>query len=280
MLKGQGAMVRLARQELPAAIADRWIGLLRPGYLLRAAGDDDPVVGQLGGIPVLPDSLAWPQSNRYGPLSFVAEIDCGQLPSGSLSLPRTGTLLFFAHSDLPTVRGMPENSAVARVLYVPGRAPVTERDPPDGTHTYDLVELTGELRSTGPALDSPVFRDAVADLGVEDRAFLDDWQAPEPFERGLWDLTPQPHHQIGGYAVPVQDAVELDVAHAQLGGKVPYTDLTVHRDALRWTLLAQFGSDQWAKMMWGDCGTLYWLIRPGDLAARKFEAASFTWQCT
>lgn len=78
----------------------------------------------------------------------------------------------------------------------------------------------------------------------------------------------------------MQDAVELDVAHAQLGGDVPYSDPAVRREALRWMLLAQFGSEHWARMMWGDSGTLYWLIRPGDLAARKFGATAFTWQCT
>ncbi|MGG7575788.1 DUF1963 domain-containing protein [Streptomyces sirii] len=44
-------------------------------------------------------------------------------------------------------------------------------------------------------------------------------------------------------------------------------------------LLAQFDSDDDADMMWGDCGALYWLIRPEDLADRRFDRAMFTWQC-
>jgi uncharacterized protein YwqG len=31
-------------------------------------------------------------------------------------------------------------------------------------------------------------------------------------------------------------------------------------------------------MEWGDTGRLYWLIRREDLAARRFERATFTWQ--
>jgi len=31
-------------------------------------------------------------------------------------------------------------------------------------------------------------------------------------------------------------------------------------------------------MMWGCVGTLYWMIRPEDLAARRFDMALFTWQ--
>lgn len=280
MPKGQAALARLARKELPAPIADRWIGLLRPSYRLRVAGDDEPIVGHLGGVPVLPSSLAWPRSDRYGPLSFVAEIDCGRLPSDALSLPGTGTLSFFVRDDLPTVRGEPGNRAVARVVYVPSETPVTERDPPTGADSYDLVELTGELRATGPAWDSAVFRDAIADLRDQD-AFMNDWSIGDAFRQALWKLSPgPPDHRLGGHAHPIQNAVEQDVARTQLGGEVPYTDPALHREALRWNLLAQFDSDQSARMMWGDSGTLYWLTRPADLAARRFERASFTWQCT
>lgn len=33
-------------------------------------------------------------------------------------------------------------------------------------------------------------------------------------------------------------------------------------------------------MMWGDCGALYWLIRPQDLREQRFDRALFTWQCS
>ena len=46
-----------------------------------------------------------------------------------------------------------------------------------------------------------------------------------------------------------------------------------------WVLLTQFDSDRTANMMWGDVGRLYWMIRPEDLAARRFDQALFTWQC-
>ena len=288
VVRGQAALVRLARRQLPPAVADRWVSLLRPSFFLRTADEDELAVGQLGGVPVLPDGAAWPQWDGNGPLTFVAEIDCGQLPSDSLSMPRTGTLSFFVHNELPTARGAPENLAVARVVYTPAGTPVTERDPPAGAHSYDLVELTGDLHATGPAWDSPVFREAVADLGDDDRAFVNDWPYEDPFRQEVGDVAPQipgevapliPRHRIGGHACPIQDAVELDVAHTQLGGAVPYDNPAVHEEALRWTLLAQFDSDHWAGMIWGDSGTLYWLVRPGDLAARRFEAASFTWQC-
>ena len=284
MAKGKASLVRLARRQLPAVVADRWAGLLRPGFGLRAAGDDEPAVGQLGGVPVLPDGLAWPRLEGRGPLSFIAEIDCGQLPSGALSMPRTGTLSFFywdGQIDGRTPwRGAPENHGAARVVYVPAGTPVSERDPPAGIAAYDLVELTGELFTTGPAWDGPAFREAIGDLG-DDWAFMNDWSNGDAFVRALWELAPSPpDHRLGGHAKPIQEAVELDVARARLRGEAPSGDPALREGALRWALLAQFDSDPLAGMMWGDCGTLYCPVRPGDLAARRFEEASFTWQCT
>jgi uncharacterized protein YwqG len=284
VVKGKASLVRLARQQLPPVVAERWAGLLRPSFHLRAAGDDDAIVGQLGGVPVLPEGLAWPRWEGRGALAFIAEIDCGQLPSYALSLPRTGTLSFFGWDEqlggvMPRP-GTPEARGAARVVYIPAGTPVSERDPPAGIAPYDLVELTGELFTTGPTWGSPAFREAIADLG-DHQALMDDWSSGDAFGQGLWDLSPEsPDHRLGGHAKPIQDAVEFEVAQAQFHGQVSYEDPALLKEALRWNLLAQFDSDDRAGMMWGDCGTLYWLIRPDDLAARRFEEASFTWQCT
>jgi hypothetical protein len=282
VIKGQAALVRLARRELPAAIADVWISLLRPGFLLREAHDHERVVGQLGGIPVLPDGMAWPlHPDGRGPLTFIAEIDCAQLPSGTLSLPQSGRLSFFLWDDLtPGSRYLDAH----RVIYIPSRTPVSEREPPEGCAEYDLVELTGEVRATGPTRGTAVFREAVAELGADGRAFLDywrDWEA-RSFSQGLRDLSPPPHHRIGGYALAAHGDPGLRVAWEQHAGgqvlaRVP--DDAVHREALRWTLLAQFDSDVRAGMKWGsDLAGLYWLIRTDDLPARKFEAAALDHQ--
>jgi len=282
--------MRLARRELPPAIADCWIGLLRPSFLLREARDHERVVGQLGGIPVLPEGLAWPQhSDGRGPLTFIAEIDCGQLPASSLLLPESGRLSFFLWDDERAPGYLPETDPATRVVYTASRTPVSEREPPAGSCEYDLVELTGELGATGPALASAVFREAVAGLGKEGRAFLDRWRDWGPhsfhqFRQGLWDLAPQPNHRIGGHALPVQHEVGRRVAWVQLAGdevspSLASNDPAVDREARRWTLLGQIDSDQGAGMRWGGgSACLYWLIRTDDLAARKFEAAALTWQ--
>ncbi|MFE5723666.1 DUF1963 domain-containing protein [Streptomyces erythrochromogenes] len=79
-------------------------------------------------------------------------------------------------------------------------------------------------------------------------------------------------HRLGGHPSPVQEPVESAVARGVLG-----PDAT--RQDSEWVLLAQSDTDEAADMMWGDTGTVYWLIRPADLAAGRFEEAMFTWQC-
>ncbi|MGH3491762.1 MAG: DUF1963 domain-containing protein [Sciscionella sp.] len=87
-----------------------------------------------------------------------------------------------------------------------------------------------------------------------------------------------PNHQIAGYARPVQGSVEHEAARAAY--PVKSEEALAARAALAEQLivLAQLDSDYRNEMSWGDAGMLYWLIRPEDLAARRFDAALFTWQ--
>ncbi|GAA0533157.1 hypothetical protein GCM10010172_12510 [Paractinoplanes ferrugineus] len=50
-------------------------------------------------------------------------------------------------------------------------------------------------------------------------------------------------------------------------------------EALLWTSLVQIDSDNDTEMVWGDCGSLYWVRRRDDLAAGRFDAAAFIFQC-
>jgi uncharacterized protein YwqG len=82
----------------------------------------------------------------------------------------------------------------------------------------------------------------------------------------------------------VRGPVEAEVAYGQLSrgglGKIGWRDPAVISAADGWVLLAQFDTDDRAGFMWGDCGMLYYLIRPADLAAGHFDRVAFTWQCS
>ncbi|MEU3877361.1 MULTISPECIES: YwqG family protein [Streptomyces] len=287
----------LARTHLPAEAAARWTGLLRPGATLEKAEAGEPVAGRLGGLPLLPQGVEWPVWEGHGPLSFVASVDCAALPAGELDipLPADGTLAFFYFDgqidsgDAFVDFADPECRPGARVIHIPAGVPVAERPLPlyecdhgeDGDdcedceqlEAYPEVPLTVRVEATAPDIWHPVVREA---FGSDDSS-LEGW--PEEFTDALYDRKPGPGHQVGGHAHPVQNPLEYEIAHAALGQDVRWDDPRVAEDAGNWVLLAQFDTDGDADMMWGDCGALYWLIRPADLAALRFDRAMFTMQC-
>lgn len=299
--------------------AQTWVGLLRPGFHLRAPAEDqdEPVVAYLGGLPLLPAGVDWPVWEGHGPLGFVAALDCSQVPAAELDipLPASGQLQFFyfdglgdssiVYSDADSVRNG------TRVIYVPADAEVAERDAPEGMTPYPRLLLTGELIATVPDNENPALIAAYGDPGdpadylaypTVDPDGTGFWEALGAFRRDHW-----PHHQIGGYAMPVQGAVEPEGAHvlyqdaddagsdadpeiepvdadAEIGGvdepdePVEPDDAVVRKLASELVLLAQVDSDSRSGMAWGDTGRLYWMIRREDLAAGRFEHATFTWQ--
>ncbi len=282
----------LAREHLPADIAERWIGLLRPSLRLEKAtgtstGSEtsrgtgtESVVGRLGGLPELPASQEWPVWEGHGPLSFVAALDCAALPSPALdiALPSDGTLAFFYFDGqlddgcAVVAPDEPDSWAGARVLYIPADVPVAERAAPAEIQPYPEVPVTARVEATAPFPEHPVMHREFARL-PEDHPLHG-----EEFADALWDHCQGTEHRIGGHATPVQGEVEFEVARGALGGP-PWDDPRIDEEALRWVLLAQFDSDDDADMMWGDCGALYWLIRPEDLTEGRFDRAMFTWQC-
>ncbi|MEU4241712.1 YwqG family protein [Actinoplanes sp. NPDC026619] len=282
-------LIEAARATLPPAVADAWIGLLRPAIRLRRAEAGEQTVGQLGGSPALPDGMPWPRSQAGRSLGFVAGIDLSRLPISSLDvpLPADGTLLLFYRdpsedpyevfliSDPVPV----EQPPTGLVVFVPEGTVTTVRTEP-GAAIYPEVPLTGELIATGPDWEHPALRSAVAQLSDADRDFMADASNSDDFRDEVGDRTEPPRHYLGGYADPVQGSVEVEAAQQHLGSRLPYSDPALCDQARRWTSLVQIDSDDDAGMMWGDCGSLYWMMRPDDIAAARFEAAAFTFQCS
>ncbi|CAM5657218.1 YwqG family protein [Streptomyces avidinii] len=279
----------LAHRHLPADDAARWIGLLAPGRRMAHAGDG-PVAGRLGGLPELPLDLPWPTWEGNGPLSHVASIDCAALAAAGdcgLALPDSGTLLFFHYDgrldcgDSLVHASDPDTRPGAQVLHIPAGTPTRPHPAPPELPPYPEVPLTAEAGMTVPAYDAPSVRAAFGEVvdspqwrhhPVNARPFT---TALEKLDSDAGDVT----HRLGGHPVPVQGAVEWEIAHAVLGPGTSWHDARMGDEAARWVLLAQIDTDDAAEMMWGDVGSLYWLIRPADLAAGRFDKASFVLQC-
>ncbi|WP_284505167.1 YwqG family protein [Streptomyces cellostaticus] len=280
------ALRSLALQHLSPEDAEKWLGLLRPGMRLEVATDTNDAVGRLGGLPALPASAEWPVWEGHGPLSFVASIDCARLPTAALDidLPDAGTLLFFYFDgqlddgEALVLAEDRESWAGARVLYVAAGDVVAESGAPAGLKPYPMVPLAARMEMTAAEPWHPSVR-AVFAPGAPLGNRYDHPVCSQVFLDALWEFGDEVGHQIGGHAHSVQNPVEIEIAEAVLDGEVSWDDPRLSEEAGNWVLLAQFDSEDAADMMWGDVGALYWLIRPEDLAERRFDRVMFTWQC-
>lgn len=102
----------------------------------------------LGGLPMMPQSVAWPRAANGAPLHFIAEINCADLPANLWNGlgPRKGWLLLFV--DVLEFDDLSADGAV-QVLHVDQLGP--ERQPPEDMPTVrhsmtDLVRFEVEVR--------------------------------------------------------------------------------------------------------------------------------------
>lgn len=281
-------LAEAGRRYFSPANAQTWISLLRPAFHLRALAESEPAAGQLGGAPSLSTGGEWPTWAGHGPLSFIAAVDCAQVPGADLDipLPDSGSLLFFYFTGVgaDSVQYLDPESVAhgTRVVYVPkGAEGVAPRQAPDGATIFPAVSFGGDLIATAPDNENAALVAAYGDPDAADDCTeyptTDDgdgfYQLLTAFRRDH-----SPHHRIGGYALPKSGAVEKEGAHALVPGDDEAARAD-RRDLLaELVLLAQIDSDSRAAMEWGDTGRLYWLIRRDDLAAGRFDRATFTWQ--
>jgi hypothetical protein len=271
----------LARNHLPATIADTYIDLLRPAFGL---GRDarGPRVGQVGGLPALPDDVDWPVvggSGPYaGPTAFLYSIDLGQLPARlDIDLPTAGTLLFFHldgqfdNSDGWSEEAAADNPGGAPVLYVPAGQPVRSRPAPAGITPFRRIGINAELIGTDPDYNHPVV-DLVFDN--RDRIFHHPiLSVHDEFADRRWAERHRFAFQLGGYALAEQLSPERDLTG----------DKELFPRAVIGTLLSQFDADYLefpASARHATAGDYrgYWLIDPQHRDADDFSATTFITQ--
>ena len=285
----ESPLAEAGRRYFSPADAETWISLLRPAFHLRALNDGEEPVAYLGGTPDLPAGVEWPVWEGHGPLGFVAALDCAQVPAKELDipLPESGTLLFFYFDGLgeSSVAYTDPDSVFngTRVLYVPADAELVPTTAPEGTSPFPRLDLGGELIATAPDNENTALIAAYGD--PNDPVAYTEYPTTDPDGTGFWDdrtafrRDHSPHHRIGGYALPVQGAVEPEGAQAFHPGKEEQAEQARKELAADLVLLAQIDSDSRSGMAWADAGRLYWMIRREDLAAGDFAKATFTWQC-
>jgi len=238
-----------------------------------------------GGTPPQLNHSSWPTRNGH-PLSFLACIDCSELPRlADLDwLPSSGLLLFFYDIQDQPCGLDPNDRDGSATIYLPA------------TEIQDRTSL-----ATPP---TPLIADAV--LPKQYMAFQrlnlpPTWDSPELQAIGLTDSEMDlfmkqraslygnnPHHQIGGFADPVQNS-EMDEECQLVSNGLHGRDTAGYEDpraaklkegAGDWSLLFQMDTDDDLKIMWGDAGMIYFWVRREDARQLRFDNTWVILQCS
>lgn len=290
-LEDLDALRSIAHGHLDADVATRWLSMLRPAVRLHASDTAD-AVARIGGRPVVPDDFAWPVWQGVGPLAYVGELDLEALESRGLdtdvALPRTGRLLVFyfdgSYDDFTSIVGTWDRESLqgARLIHVAAaREECTQAPTPEGVLEFPEQRLCGRQIMTHPGWEHHALRAAFGAADWDFETWREHPVQGEAFNEALFALDEgdTPRHQVGGWADPVQGPVEFEVAQAAIPEEVEYGSSAHVREAFAWRPLLQIDSDHDSDMMWGDVGTLYWLLRDPQQPTSELGPVSFTWQC-
>ncbi|GAA0912348.1 DUF1963 domain-containing protein [Virgisporangium aurantiacum] len=266
------------RARYPAITDDEWAQLVWPTIgLTTDPSAGDPVVGQYGGDPLLPDGMWWPEWEGVGPLSFGVSLDCAALSAldPGFALPTDGTLLFFCHDrqvepELFVDTSFPGTQAGARVVYVPEGTPVRPQAAPQPLVTHPALPLRAVPDRTVVHVESPYYDALNAGRSDADRADLAQARSD------VLDAGRAATHQVGGYPLVGQGDIVSRVVGMKLG-RLPYDSPIWTMEADRWVTLLGVNAHIPSTMPWGNLGKVFWLIRREDLAVNDFGEAIMDW---
>lgn len=262
----------------PEELRARFAHLYRPAVLLGSAKAGG--FSRLGGLPEMPANLEWP-TWKGAPLAFLAQLDLAEINAAHPSfLPATGRLYFFYDQEQSVWGFDPNDSGGWRVLYAKDEGvEYAKRTAPQGLSEESIYR------------EKPVSPQRI-DLLPDSQLIPDgefSWKRDGDAYAELRDLPfdKQPHHQVLGYASPVQNAemeveCQLVTNGINVGGPEGYNDPRVpelKRDAHAWKLLLQLDSDDDIGWMWGDVGTLYFWVKESDARAGDFSKVWMVFQC-
>jgi hypothetical protein len=291
-----------AEQGIPDEEITTFAGFLRFAIGTNPAYDGVPV-GQMGGLPRLPEGMPWPTGEGFMPLPFIASFDCAALPRvDDLPLPADGSLIFFLHHD----RAFDEREEFdkddemeyARVVYVPAGTPMVTAQKPDlpeevfynTTLSFigDEYHLAAAVMADLPSwLEDDEMSTPGASTSDDDHLGL---RLPHKAQlrdlaRKLWPERGG-YLQLGGYTGGVGALAtehmwhtpEVEMAERNLDARKQAGELVIgrgerdghlERETLRvmreWVTLAQFTPEEVYRARF--------LIRRDDLAAGRFDQA-------
>jgi hypothetical protein len=269
-----------AREEWIPGPRRLW-GLL-PGAATRVVRRPawPPGRSRLGGVPHVPPGFVWPRWHDR-PLGFIGQIRCDEIPPDTLPLPFPSTGLLYFFYDFIAQEWAPqigEAECAPAVWYAAETTSLVAAPLPTDRPAKELVlpevAVTLVPQPTLPATDT---------VQVERLGFSEaEAEAYGETRIGLLTADPAggPVHQLGGLAHPVQGDVLTEVA-AYAQNQQPGREQRARAAQLAadWQLLLQVDTDALLDVMWGDAGTIYFVLRREDLVAGRFGRTQVVLQC-
>lgn len=247
---------------------------------LHITKQDVPSRSYLGGSPRLAPGTDWP-TRRGSKLGFLGRLSLTEVQAADPVpwLPGEGALLFFYDLDEQPWGFDPKDHDCCAVLLVPDLDEPVEPEGGDASDDPPIARRNVGFRriATMPTTE----RDEVKALRLTKReldAYTDLLETP---------YDEQPKHQVGGFPSPVQgDGMELDCQLASnglyCGNSSGYEDpraAELEPGAADWRLLLQLDTDDDLKVMWGDCGTLYFWVKQHEARVGELSGAWLILQC-
>jgi uncharacterized protein YwqG len=284
----QDDAVALLRNSRLAKRSARIEPHLAPLLRIRAKRDttaDDALVSRFAGSGVLPRGATRPVWDEgRPPLDFLALIRLADVAAHAslLGLPERGALMFFCDMGQRKGSYWPQARGGWSILYAENEEDleVLEDEPVERPYPS---RLTFELEYVLP-------EDIREETGDDDLACFGDREYQRVYERLRgFDEGEESIHQLCGPPAEVQHSLfhECELTSNGVTRRCA-DDLESRRERIDeleagvkdWRLLLQIGSDRngpdWTL---GDMGRLYFCIRDGDLAARRFERSRCAEQC-
>ena len=211
-----------------------------PKQAIRLIKTAEPHTSKFGGKPNLPVSIPWPETPEGYEMDFIAQIHFPEIPDG-FDLPANGTLFVFFDCDTHPFGFDEEDSKYWKIIY-------TDEPLPEIPRERISQPETPLNHSETPFLFQEVF------LTFE--KFISRTSDAERIGDG------QGLHQMFGYPLYIQDP---DMAAG-------------------YELLLQIDTDGGENgpeegFTWGDCGRLFFWIKPIDLAAGRFDDLKLFLEC-
>ena len=269
-------------------IAGELMPMLEPAIRLITfpCHEDDLAIGssRIGGVPDLPDNVIWPMW-RNKPLAFLAQInlaECAHFQFASF-LPKEGWLVFFYDVEQSTWGYDPNDKGSLAVLFIAKtQAPLKRRELPieiPNDAFYNLCRVgMREIITAPPYYDSSLIEKLQLSPDELD-AYLN--LVDEIYSEG------GVYHQFLGYPQPVQGDMQLECQLVSnglyCGDPSGYNNpkaLELSKGATEWKLLFQLDTDENTKMIWGDVGRLYFLLRENYFVEKKFGESWMVLQCS